>query len=212
MWWVIGFMIVAIYLLIRLGGEKVGVGSVRRARGREEKKAEEFFEKYGADINEYGEIEREIKFWTPMVQKVFDEISQIIDLPPTEPMLVWAILAEKGKVPPLPFINLTGCTVLEDMHDAVWLNNKSYFVSSEKCYEERLKYLKWYDKKLRDNGMEYELMGIPWDKKDGKDAGHFIYRRKNMIPIKDYTALTQDVLFWEPIEKSLCYNMGWIRD
>ncbi len=162
------------------------------------------------------------------IQEVEKELTELMDgIKPSDEMLKAAYFATKGQVtlnqlyPSYDFQ-----TILSYKHSSFWMGstfgkyiNEGYepepFI--KRCDIAYLKFLKWYDQTLRDNGMEYPLMCIehsrehrgyhPRSKESFVEYTHYYKDRKEISQCEDAHEV---VCFWEPIAEERGRKLGLI--
>ena len=172
---------------------------------------EKFCEEYSSNISWYRFTKQLLD--TEKVNKLKDELKEIIGVTPSNQMLFHAYLALDGKVPPrddfaFPHI-YEEMEIFDAQHDKAWKSRldrlskrkKEIPPSMEEVREARKKFLLWYDKTLFKNGMPYPLMTcyLAPDKPREKNRKHRIeldYRDREQISEK--TSMDVAVFFWEP--------------
>ena len=172
---------------------------------------EKFCEEYSSNISWYRFTKQLLD--TEKVNKLKDELTEIIGLTPSNQMLFHAYLALDGKVPPrddfaFPHI-YEEMEIFDAQHDKAWKSRlerlskrkKEIPPSMEAVREARKKFLLWYDKTLFKNGMPYPLMTcyLAPDKPREENWKHRIeldYRDREQISEK--TSMDVAVFFWEP--------------
>lgn len=152
-----------------------------------------FIHKYMASEQEIKDVEEQIKNQTSEIKALERSLTRLLGRKPTREMLIWGTLAKNGKIPRLDRHDFTASgyttdakhNVLRYEHIRSWCECSGELSEHELNAMEtsRLKFLIWYDKKLRDNGMEYPLvfmppMGVPSR-----------YYRSNALPIAGCTGL-----------------------
>lgn len=97
---------------------------------------------------------------------------------PSYDMIIRALLAQKCKMPGSTAWSGFRCLPGKDIEGRTL----------------SIRFLKWYDKELRANGLPYKLLFLPWDKQVNCIEGI-----RNTKPIADCFSITSGECFWEPI-------------
>lgn len=125
------------------------------------RESDEFRRRFSVSIEYKKEIDGMVLNSVPQMMKFEEELTKIIGMKPTHPMLVWGFLARQGKVPDqLGMLNHDN--VMKNNHDLIWHNIEPWSnLTIQQFREAKLRFLVWYDRELRNNGMPHELMFIP---------------------------------------------------
>lgn len=126
----------------------------------------EFFEKYAIDMYEWNRLThwfdiRNSDLRHTYYEKIIllkEELSPVIGIEPTDAMIYWGIIAKQGKIPPELEFSGTGFSNLLSYRTVHQFDDYFYDYTPEERNWFRLKFLKWYDKTLCENGMEYKLV------------------------------------------------------
>lgn len=152
------------------------------------------------------------------VQALEKELTDYLGMKPTDAMLKAAYFARKGKIPPeLKYRTHKFQNILCYQHIITWMRqefgeliNMGYEpeVFREKCDAAYLKFLKWYDVTLEENGVEYPLMCIEqprehrgYNKNAKSNFKNYVYYYKDRIELSHCKNAHKVVCFWEPVEK-----------
>lgn len=165
MWFLILALLFWGYLLVKLGSERLKIKGNKTRCVKSEKEADEFFEKYSVSdyewerLTHWFEIENQNtkhKYYVS-VEAIKTELSTIIGVEPTYNMIYWGVLAKQGKIPPKSEISFGYNNPLsfKSVHDFDYC---FYDYTPEERNWFFLDYLKWYDKTISENGMEYKLV------------------------------------------------------
>lgn len=174
------------------------------------READEFHRRFSVSVEYKKEIEGMVLNSTSTMVKFEKELTKIIGMKPTHPMLVWGFLAKQGKIPD-QIVMLKHDNVLKNDHDLIWHNIEPWSnLTVQQFRLAKLRFLVWYDKELRNNGMPYELMFIPPHYKisnNGNSAlGYHILNAKSISACDDLCPMITGnnsntypvVVFWMP--------------
>lgn len=158
------------------------------------------------------------------IQRIERELTELMDgIKPSDEMLRAAYFATKGQVPLKERSTLYDFQhVLCFRHYQSWKNKElgdwydtPLFV--KKYHRAYLKFLKWYDQTLRDNGMEFPLMCVehPREKRGYNRATKeyyvdHIYYYQDRKEISQCEDLHEMICFWEPVVRSKARKLGFI--
>lgn len=152
------------------------------------------------------------------VQALEKELTDYLGMKPTGAMLKAAYFARKGKIPPeLRYRSHDFKNILCYRHINAWMNQEvgdlikvgyDPDIFRDKFDAAYLKFLKWYDVTLDENGVECSLMCIEhpkehriYDKYLKRSGKEYVYYYKDRIELSHCTNVHEVVCFWEPEEK-----------
>ena len=190
MWSFVLLMVWLIFYGSITAGDKVYKGITNTL----DKQVYELLGQYATPGSELRDIDN--KFAT-VLNKEFEEVrSEIREVIGTEPhyeQIKWGYFAKKGYIPTIcEFNNIY--SIFNSIFSFGYYCDESW---EQLSYEERcdahLKFLKWYDKTLRDNGFPYELFYAV--KKDD-----FAYAR-DAKPISECESFDRVIAFWKPFAR-----------
>lgn len=213
------FLILAIlfwgYLIVKLGLERAGIKRHEREYNKANKEAGEFFKKYSISSYEWGKL----KHWSEItnqdtkqeyyadIEAMQSELTATIGINPSYDMIYWGILAKQGKIPPeLEFpVGYDTPLSFKSVHDFDCYfydytpNERNWFF---------LKFLKWYDKTIREHGMEYKLV---YARQVPKNSGYGSSLSEKIGDIERFSSEEDPFLivaYWEPLRskaETVCY-------
>ena len=165
---------------------------------------------------------------TAEIQRIERELTELMDgLKPSDEMLKAAYFATKGKVPRQEMSAIYDFqNILYYRHFQFW-KNKTYNkyiklgydtpLFSKKYNIAYLKFLKWYDQTLRDNGMEFPLMCVEhprekhgYNRATKENYVNHIYYYQDRKEISQCEDIHEAVCFWEPLERNRARKIGFI--
>lgn len=166
----------------------------------------DFFRKYAASEEELDKAKADVYNRTPEAEKLRERLFKVIGREPTTPMLVFGMLAKKGKVPHLQsgnYYNKDNALVMtQNWHWSEWEGSTDK-KGTAILEESRLAFLKWYDKELERAGMHERLMWIP-PSPGTKNTYQFVYRPKDAKPISECPDLRIGIVTWLPMGHFFC--------
>lgn len=166
MWYLILALLLWGYLLVKLGSEKLETKEYRDRNDKAKKGADEFFKRYSIPEYEWDKLthwfeinnqDMRNKYYNS-IETMKAELLPVIGIKPTNDMVYWGLLAKQGKIPPatnLEFFHYENPLSFDSVHGFDYC---AYDYTPEERQWFRLNYLKWYDKTIRENGMEYKLV------------------------------------------------------
>lgn len=199
--------------------------------GKEVMSEEQFREKYITNSTiKYIYLNGSMVPASAEVQRIERELTELMDgLKPSKEMLEAAYFATKGKVPLQIMFNLYNFrNILYYRHFGSWAGKAldkyarfGYDVDTpffRKKYDiTYLKFLKWYDQTLRDNGMEFPLMCVEhprekheYDRVLEKDRVIHVYYYQDRKEISQCEDIHEALCFWEPLVRNSARKMGFI--
>lgn len=189
---------IALYLLLRVGFENNSIAANKTKWDDERKEFDDFCEKYAAPSEEVYEVRK--KLYSPELAELRKEIEEVTGVfPPTPSEVLWGYYAKQGKV--VDRNSITGNTYGDNLFSrnpwhsiSPWKDKYSY----ETMKAAKIKFLKWLDRELRTNGMEYPLMYCA-SVRGGMENGHNVFRLSKAKGIQEYTEPDASVMFfWYP--------------
>lgn len=165
---------------------------------------DDFATKYAISPEMQANVKGMIENNAPEIQKLSEELTQVIGIQPTRTMLIWGYLAKQGKIPPKYIWEFQNDyeNILKSFGDAVYADgsNKSRIEAVREIKSARLNFLKWYDKEIQAHGMKYELLYIKGDFSRHGNVGC-------AKSIQECTHLEDSiVVFWMPMRKLVSGN------
>lgn len=164
-----------------------------------------FFRRYGASEDELNDIKSHVLQRTPEAEKLREKLAKVIGREPTDPMLVFGLLAKDGKVPHLRgdnYYNKDNVLVItQDWNWSEWEGSGDKL--TKQLEEARLKFLKWYDKELEKAGVQERLMWII-PSPGVKNTYKFVYRPRDARPISECPNLNLGIVTWMPMAHYFC--------
>ena len=189
---------IALYLLLRVGFENNSIAANKARWDSQQKDFDDFCEKYAAPYEEACKVRK--KLYSPELAELRKEIEDVTGVsPPTPSEIIWGYYAKRGKVVDRNTIttNVYGDSIISynPWHrQSPWKDKYDY----ETMKAAKIKFLKWLDRELRTNGMEYPLMYCA-SVKGGMENGHNVFRLSKAKEIQEYTEPDASVMFfWYP--------------
>lgn len=161
----------------------------------------DFYNKYGATEEQVDEAKAKVRQRVPAVIRLEETLTEVIGRKPTEPMLVWGLLAKKGKVLVLKgdkFYNRENVLAITQNWGWSGWQGSTDKKGTAMLEQARLKYLKWLDKELAGAGMHERLKYIP-PSPGLKNTYKFVYRPRDAKPISECSDLSFGIVIWLPV-------------
>lgn len=194
------------YLLCRYIHESSTKMANEKIANRNKLEEDDFFNKYSVSSYEW----ERIKYWFKItdvnlkqeyyekLEQVGEEITEAIGIEATPGMKDWGCLAKQGMIPPkLEFsIGYARQLSFQSVGDFEYC---FYDYTPEERNWFFLKFLKWYDRTIRENGMEYKLLyarSNPMSEGFGYTLSESI---GNIEDISNNNEPFRIVAYWEPL-------------
>lgn len=206
---------------------RASITAIRRIKIEKkfQKEKDQFKDKY--KVSDSILVNARTSFYDPEIKAEVKEIEQeLIELTdgikPSDAMLNAAYYATKGQLT---------CHETDNMYDfmhifsykhldfwagfpAVRYEREGVISRPREKYDAAyLKFLKWYDQTLWENGMEYSLMCIEHPREPSKSDPSKSYRYcyKDRKEISQCEDIHEAVCFWEPVVKCQVMKLGWVE-
>lgn len=177
----------------------------QKQRQQASKDFDNFMMRYSASPTEQANAENITSTRSPEIDNLARKLKGIIGAPPTYQMMVFAYLAQQGKIPSRGYLNCYA-SPLSNNHDLINGEKFSELGLYDGIYQDavihirqaRLKFLKWYDAELRSHGVWYKLMYVYRNPCDSS------FHIKDAEWIAECTHIGKDTaVFWTPIRENV---------
>lgn len=152
------------YLCGKISNDNRKIHEFQSKYDTEMRLADSFYNKYSVSDETTNDVRSMILNVDRRMEEFKNELREIVGIEPTHPMLIWGFIAKnRGRIPNrLWASHYDGDNPLSYEHDKIWSNVTIWkMMSIQGMRNARLKFLIWYDKELRSQGMEHQLMFIP---------------------------------------------------
>lgn len=198
-------LVIGLVILCKVGAESHRGRVYAKHDNMAAQEVNSFFSRYGASEDELDEIRSQVWNRAPEVEKLRERLIKVIGREPTEPMLVFGLLAKKGKVPHLKGDNFynkdNALAVTQDWNWSEWQGSGDKL--TKQLEEARLKFLIWYDKELEKAGVHERLMWI-MPSPGVRNTYKFVYRPRDAKPISECPNLELGIVTWMPMAHYFC--------
>ena len=194
------------YLLFKYVHESSTKMANEKISNRNKLKEDDFFAKYSVSSYEWERIKCWFKItdenlkhdYYEKLEQVGDEITEAIGIKATYSMKCWGYLSKQGKIPPsLEFsIGYADQLSFSSVRDFEYC---FYDYTPEERNWFFLKFLKWYDRTIRENGMEYKLL---YARSNPMSEGFGYTLSESIGNIEDISKNEEPfriVAYWEPL-------------
>lgn len=206
MWSFLFALFGSIYLLYKYIAESSTKVAKEKNANRNKLKEENFFAKYSVSLYEWERIKNWFKIadanlkheYYEKLERVGGEITEAIGIEATQGMKDWGYLAKQGKIPPsLEFsIGYADQLSFSSVRDFEYC---FYDYTPEERNWFFIKFLKWYDKTMQENGMEYKLL---YARSNPMSEGFGYTLSESIGSIEDVSNNEEPfriVAYWEPL-------------
>lgn len=200
MWSFLAALGIGAYLCGKYSADKKKTETYDRKSNKEREIAEAFFMRYSIDRLEENTIKDMILNANPEMVEFSEKLEKIIGMKPTHPMRVWGFIAQSGKIPSkFTATWYNADSPLANDHDLIWMGVEPWnSLKVEEMRAARLKFLQWYDRELRANGMEYRLMYAPCRCGETNVSGDYVYHVEDAKDIAECRKVFPAAIFWNP--------------